>query len=129
MTYRVVLLIGASIVAVSPFDARAQEGDATAGATVFKKCATCHVVDSDTNKVGPSLNKLFGRKAGTHPNFAYSTGMKAAGDDGLVWDEAALRDYLHNPKAKVKGTKMAFVGVKDEQEITNLIAYLKQYSQ
>ena len=129
MTYRVVLLIGASIVAVSSFNARAQEGDATAGATVFKKCATCHVVDSDTNKVGPSLNKLFGRKAGTHPNFAYSTGMKAAGDGGLVWDEAALRDYLHNPKAKVKGTKMAFVGVKDEQEITNLIAYLKQYSQ
>lgn len=129
MTYRVVLLIGASIVAVSSLDALAQEGDATAGATVFKKCATCHVVDSDTNKVGPSLNKLFGRKAGTHPNFAYSTGMKAAGDGGLVWDEATLRDYLHNPKAKVKGTKMAFVGVKDEQEITNLIAYLKQYSQ
>ncbi|WP_105429291.1 cytochrome c family protein [Neorhizobium sp. T6_25] len=129
MTYRVVLLIGASIVAVSSFNARAQEGDATAGATVFKKCATCHTADSDTNKVGPSLNKLFGRKAGTHPNFAYSTGMKAAGDGGLVWDEAALRDYLHNPKAKVKGTKMAFVGVKDEQEITNLIAYLKQYSQ
>jgi cytochrome c len=129
MTYRVVLLIAASIVAVSSLDALAQEGDATAGATVFKKCATCHVVDSDTNKVGPSLNKLFGRKAGTHPNFAYSTGMKAAGDGGLVWDEAALRDYLHNPKAKVKGTKMAFVGVKDEQEITNLIAYLKQYSQ
>ncbi|MBP2560769.1 cytochrome c [Neorhizobium galegae] len=129
MTYRVVLWIGASIVAVSSLDAQAQEGDATAGATVFKKCATCHIVDSDTNKVGPSLNKLFGRKAGTHPNFAYSTGMKEAGDGGLVWDEATLRDYLHNPKAKVKGTKMAFVGVKDEQEITNLIAYLKQYSQ
>ncbi|MDQ0133546.1 cytochrome c [Neorhizobium galegae] len=129
MTYRVVLWIGASIVAVSSLDAQAQEGDAAAGATVFKKCATCHIVDSDTNKVGPSLNKLFGRKAGTHPNFAYSTGMKEAGDGGLVWDEATLRDYLHNPKAKVKGTKMAFVGVKDEQEITNLIAYLKQYSQ
>ncbi|CDN52186.1 c-type cytochrome [Neorhizobium galegae] len=129
MTHRVILLIGASIVAVSSFDAAAQEGDATAGATVFKKCATCHIVDSDTNKVGPSLNKLFGRKAGTHPNFAYSTGMKEAGDGGLVWDEATLRDYLHNPKAKVKGTKMAFVGLKDEQEITNLIAYLKQYSQ
>jgi cytochrome c len=129
MTYRVILLIGASIVAISSLEARAQGGDATAGAVVFKKCATCHVVDSDTNKVGPSLNKLFGRKAGTHSNFAYSTGMKAAGDGGLVWDEAALRDYLHNPKAKVKGTKMAFVGVKDEQEITNLIAYLKQYSQ
>ncbi|WP_276314750.1 c-type cytochrome [Rhizobium changzhiense] len=127
--YRVVLLIATAITALSPGNAGAQEGDATAGATVFKKCVTCHVADSDTNKVGPSLNKLFGRKAGTHPGFAYSTGMKAAGDGGLVWDEATLRDYLHNPKAKVKGTKMAFVGVKDEQEITNLIAYLKQYSQ
>ncbi|MBX5225609.1 MULTISPECIES: cytochrome c family protein [Rhizobium] len=129
MDYRVILLIAASVIALSPPNAGAQEGDATAGATVFKKCATCHIVESDTNKVGPSLNKLFGRKAGTHPDFAYSAGMKAAGEGGLVWDETTLRDYLHNPKAKVKGTKMAFAGVKDDQEITNLIAYLKQYSQ
>ena len=129
MDYRAVLLIATSVMALSPGPAGAQEGDATAGATVFKKCATCHVAESDTNKVGPSLNKLFGRKAGTHPNFAYSSSMKEAGEGGLVWDEAALRDYLHNPKAKVKGTKMAFVGVKDDQEITDLIAYLKQYSQ
>ncbi|WHO75190.1 cytochrome c family protein [Rhizobium sp. BT03] len=129
MDYRVVLLIAAVVTALFPTNAGAQEGDATAGATVFKKCATCHVVESDTNKVGPSLNKLFGRKAGTHPDFAYSAGMKAAGEGGLVWDETVLRDYLHNPKAKVKGTKMAFVGVKDDKEITDLIAYLKQYSQ
>jgi cytochrome c len=127
--YRVVLLIGLSVIALSPGKSGAQEGDATAGAVVFKKCATCHVVESDTNKVGPSLNKVFGRKAGTHPDFAYSPAMKAAGEGGLVWDETVLRDYLHNPKAKVKGTKMAFVGVKDDQEITDLIAYLKQYSQ
>ena len=126
--YRVVLLIAIPVIALSPAYAGAQEGDATAGATVFKKCATCHVADSDTNKVGPSLNGLFGRTAGTHPGFAYSSGMKAAGEGGLVWDEATLRDYLHNPKAKVKGTKMAFAGVKDDQEITNLVAYLKQYS-
>ncbi|PCD66030.1 c-type cytochrome [Rhizobium phaseoli] len=129
MDYRVVLLIATSVMALSPGVAGAQEGDPTAGATVFKKCATCHIADSDTNKVGPSLNKLFGRKAGTHPNFAYSSSMKEAGESGLVWDEATLRDYLHNPKAKVKGTKMAFAGVKDDQEITDLIAYLKQYSQ
>jgi cytochrome c len=127
--YRVVLLIGLSVIALSPGKSGAQEGDATAGAVVFKKCATCHVVESDTNKVGPSLNKVLGRKAGTHPDFAYSPAMKAAGEGGLVWDETVLRDYLHNPKAKVKGTKMAFVGVKDDQEITDLIAYLKQYSQ
>jgi cytochrome c len=126
--YRVVLLIAASVIVLSPAGAGAQEGDATAGAEVFKKCATCHIADSDTNKVGPSLNGLFGRKAGTHPNFAYSASMKDAGDGGLVWDEATLRDYLHNPRVKVKGTKMAFVGLKDDQEITNLIAYLKQYS-
>ena len=128
MDYRDILLISASVIALSSFDARAQEGDAAAGATVFKKCATCHIVESDKNKVGPSLNGLFGRKAGTHPDFAYSAAMKAAGDSGVVWDETALRDYLHNPKAKVKGTKMAFAGLKDDQEITDLIAYLKQYS-
>ena len=128
MDYRDILLISASIIALSSFDARAEEGDATAGATVFKKCAICHIVDTDKNKVGPSLNGLFGRKAGTHPDFAYSAGMKAAGDGGLVWDETTLRDYLHNPKVKVKGTKMAFVGLKGDQDITDLIAYLKQYS-
>ncbi|EJZ16960.1 cytochrome c family protein (plasmid) [Rhizobium sp. Pop5] len=128
MNYRVVLLIAASVIVFSSADAGAQQGDATAGATVFKKCATCHIVESDTNKVGPSLNGLFGRKAGTHPDFAYSASMKEAGDGGLVWDEATLRDYLHNPRVKVKGTKMAFVGLKDDQEITDLIAYLKQYS-
>ncbi|WP_455270466.1 c-type cytochrome [Rhizobium herbae] len=127
MDYRDILLIGASVIALSSFDAQAQEGDATAGATVFKKCAICHIVDSDKNKVGPSLNGLFGRKAGTHPDYAYSAGMKAAGDGGLVWDETTLREYLHNPKTKVKGTKMAFVGLKGDDDISNLIAYLKQY--
>ncbi|MBB5575707.1 MULTISPECIES: c-type cytochrome [Rhizobium] len=111
-----------------PLDALAQEGDATAGATVFKKCAICHIAETDQNKVGPSLNGLFGRTAGTHPNFAYSPAMQQAGKDGLVWNETSLRDYLHAPQAKVKGTKMTFTGIKDDTEITNLIAYLKQYS-
>jgi len=122
-----VLTIGLLATHLCPHSALAQEGDAEAGAAIFKKCATCHVVDSDKNKVGPSLKGLFGRKAGTHPDFSYSSGMKAAGEGGLVWDETTLRDYLHNPKAKVKGTKMAFAGVKKDDEITNLIAYLKQF--
>lgn len=125
-----VLLIGLSVAVLSVIQARAQDaGDATAGATVFKKCAACHVADTDKNKVGPSLNGLFGRTAGTHPNFNYSPAMKAAGTGGLVWDTASLRDYLHDPKAKVPGTKMAFPGLKDDTEISNLEAYLKQYSQ
>ncbi|WP_223217389.1 c-type cytochrome [Rhizobium cauense] len=118
-----------SLICLHTSAAIAQEGDAAAGETVFKKCAVCHVADTDKNKVGPSLNHLFGRTAGTHPDFAYSPAMKAAGTAGLVWDENSLRDYLHNPKLKVKGTKMVFVGLKDDGEILNLIAYLKQFSQ
>jgi len=118
-----------SLICLPTSAAIAQEGDAAAGETVFKKCAVCHVADTDKNKVGPSLNHLFGRTAGTHPDFAYSPAMKAAGTAGLVWDENSLRDYLHNPKLKVKGTKMVFVGLKDDGEILNLIAYLKQFSQ
>lgn len=106
----------------------AQEGDAAAGETVFKKCAICHVVDKDTNKVRPSLLGVFGRTAGTHADFKYSTAMVDAGKAGLVWDATTLRDYLHNPKAKVKGTKMVFPGLKDDADIANLLAYLKQYS-
>jgi cytochrome c len=128
MRYSVVF-IGLCLAGLCPPSAPAQEGDAEAGATVFKKCSACHVADTDKNKVGPSLKGLFGRKAGTHPDFNYSSGMKVAGDGGLVWDEASLRDYLHNPKAKVKGTKMAFAGVKKDDDITNLIAYLKQFPQ
>ncbi|KQV66079.1 cytochrome c family protein [Rhizobium sp. Root1220] len=108
--------------------ALAQEGDPAAGAVVFKKCAICHNAETDQNKIGPALNGVFGRTAGTHPNFAYSAAMRTAGADGLVWDETTLRDYLHDPKLKVKGTKMAFVGLKDDADITNLTAYLKQFS-
>jgi cytochrome c len=117
-----------SLICLSASSAIAQEGDVAAGETVFKKCAVCHIADTDKNKVGPSLNHLFGRTAGTHPDFAYSAAMKAAGTAGLVWDEATLRDYLHDPKLKVKGTKMVFVGLKDDGDITNLLAYLKQFS-
>ncbi|MCK3776841.1 cytochrome c family protein [Ensifer sesbaniae] len=124
-----VVALAFSTTSLCPIAALAQEGDAAAGETVFKKCATCHIADSDTNKVGPSLNHVLGRTAGTHPDFSYSKAMVEAGKGGLVWDEATLRDYLKNPKAKVKGTKMAFAGLKDDTEISNLIAYLKQYSQ
>ena len=117
-----------SISCLAASAAAAQEGDAAAGEAVFKKCAICHVVDKDANKVGPSLHGVFGRTAGTHADFKYSAAMVDAGKAGLVWDATTLRDYLHNPKAKVKGTKMVFPGLKDDNDITNLLAYLKQYS-
>lgn len=95
---------------------RAEAQDAAAGETVFKKCAPCHVANEDKNKIGPSLNGVIGRTAGTHPNFTYSKAMVEAGAGGLVWDEANLTTYLHDPKALVKGTKMAFVGLKKDEE-------------
>lgn len=117
-----------SSLALCPTAGLAQEGDAEAGAVVFKKCAACHVVDKDQNKVGPSLQDIIGKTAGTHPGFRYSQAMIEAGEGGLVWDEATLREYLQSPKAMIKGTKMVFPGLKKEEDISNVIAYLKQYS-
>jgi cytochrome c len=102
--------------------------DAAAGEKVFAKCKACHNADTDKNKVGPSLMGVIGRTAGTHPGFAYSAAMTDAGKRGIVWDEPTLTTYLHDPKAFVKGTKMAFPGLKTDQETADVIAYLKQFS-
>ena len=102
--------------------------DAAAGEKVFAKCKACHIADEDKNKIGPSLMGVIGKTAGTHPGFKYSNAMVEAGQGGLVWDEATLTTYLHDPKATVKGTKMAFVGLKKDDEIADVIAYLKQFS-
>jgi len=102
--------------------------DAAAGEKVFAKCKACHVADEDKNKIGPSLMGVIGRTAGTYAGFKYSKAMVDAGAGGLVWDDANLTTYLHDPKAVVKGTKMAFPGLKKDDEIANVIAYLKQFT-
>lgn len=102
--------------------------DAAAGEKVFAKCRACHTADANQNKVGPSLMGVIGRKAGTHEGFKYSAAMSDAGQNGVVWDDTTLTTYLHDPKAFVKGTKMAFVGLKADKEIADVIAYLKQFS-
>lgn len=107
---------------------QSQAQDAAAGEKVFTKCKVCHVADKDQNKVGPSLSGVIGRTAGTHPGFSYSQAMVAAGKSGVKWDEPTLTTYLHDPKAMVKGTKMAFAGLKDDKDVANVIAYLKQFS-
>lgn len=104
------------------------EGDAVAGEKVFKKCAACHVVDSDDKKVGPSLKEVIGRTAGTHADFKYSKPMIDAGAGGLVWNDETLAGYLADPKGYMKGNKMSFAGLKKEEDIANVIAYLKQFS-
>ncbi len=105
----------------------AQEGDVAAGEIVFKKCGVCHNIDSDKAKVGPSLQGVIGRQPGTKEGFKYSKAMTDFGA-GKVWDEAQLTTYLANPRAVVKGTKMAFAGLKDPADIANVIAYVKTFS-
>jgi cytochrome c len=105
--------------------ASAAAQDLKAGETSFKKCLPCHSIgDGATNKLGPELNGLDGRTAGTAPAYSYSDANK---NSGLVWSEAVFKDYIANPMAKIPGTKMAFPGIKNETEIGNLWAYLKQF--
>jgi cytochrome c len=109
--------------AVAAHGARAQ--DVAAGEQSFKKCFACHSIgEGARNKVGPELNGLDGRHSGTAPDYHYS---EANEKSGIVWNEATFKEYIKDPRAKIPGTKMIFPGIKNETEITNLWAYLKQF--
>lgn len=102
--------------------------DADNGAEVFKRCRACHDVgEKAKNKVGPLLNGIVGRKAGTIEGFNYSDANRKAGADGWVWTEEKMMEYLLNPRAAMPGNKMAYAGLKDEQDRKDLIAYLKKF--
>lgn len=101
------------------------DGDAKAGAVIFKKCTACHTATEAKNKVGPSLMGVVGRKVASVDGFKYSDAMKAFGADGKVWDDVHLTAYLANPKAAVAKNKMAFPGLKKPEDIQNVIAYLR----
>src|SRR6188768_3121929 len=99
--------------------------DAAAGEKVFGVCKACHQIgETAKNNVGPQLNGIIGRKSGTVPGYNYSAANK---DSGITWDEATFREYIKDPKAKIPGTKMIYAGLKDEQRINDLLAYLKQF--
>jgi cytochrome c len=117
------LVVASAVIVASVGGACAQ--DLAAGEQSFKKCLPCHSVGEDAkNKVGPLLNGLEGRKSGTIEGYNYTEANK---NSGITWDEAQFRDYIQDPRAKIKGTKMVFAGIKSENEITNLWAYLKQF--
>jgi cytochrome c len=117
------LVVVAALITASAAAGLAQ--DVEKGANSFKKCLPCHSIGPGAkNKIGPELNGLDGRKAGSVPNFNYSDTNK---NSGIVWDEATFKEYIKDPRAKIPGTKMTFPGIKNEQEINDLWAYLKQF--
>jgi cytochrome c len=109
--------------------ATAQEASVEEGAEVFKKCRACHDVGPQAkNKVGPLLNGIIGRQAGTIEGFTYSDANKQAGAKGLAWTEDVMFKYLEAPLSFMPGTKMAFAGLKDPQDRKDVIAYLKTFA-
>lgn len=99
--------------------------DAATGERVFKQCASCHQVGVNAHGgFGPQLNGVFGRRAGSTADFAYSDAMKTS---GIVWDERSLAAFVRDPGKVVPGTKMRFWGIGDENQVKALLAYLRTY--
>ena len=120
------LTLAAAALALFAASQAAVAQDVKAGEQSFRKCRPCHDVGEGAhNKVGPQLNGIDGRKAGTAADYDYSDANKKS---GITWDEANFKEYIHGPAAKIPGTKMTFPGIKSDKEIGDLWAYLKQFN-
>jgi cytochrome c len=95
------------------------------GAAAFQKCASCHAVGPNAHAAfGPQLNGLFGRRAGSTPDYVYSDAMKHS---NIVWNDATLAAFLRDPHQVVPGTRMRFWGIGNEKEIAALLAHLRTF--
>lgn len=118
----IVVIVIVSLMALNS----ASAADAAAGEKVYRKCKACHAIDKGgRHKVGPILFSIMGRKAGTVEGFRFSRAMKKA---GITWDAATLRKFLANPKRVVKGTRMAFAGIRKDKDLDDIIAYIETTS-
>jgi len=122
------------VFAILATPAAALDGNADAGKKVFAKCGVCHGIGDTKKPIGPNLNNVVGRTAGTQPEFlakgnaGYSKAMIAAGAAGQVWTEDQILEYITDPKKKVPGNKMAFPGLPKEQDRVDVLAYIKTFS-
>jgi cytochrome c len=115
----------AAAVLIAPSTGAGLAQNVEKGANVFKQCQVCHSIGPGAkNKVGPELNGLDGRAAGTVPNFDYSDANR---NSGVVWNEENFKAYVKYPRAFVPNTKMIFGGLKDQQQVNDLWAYVKQF--
>jgi cytochrome c len=122
---RWILMAPLILAALTPRAAAA--GDAGAGQKVFAfHCTRCHQIGvTAKNAVGPKLNGLFGRPAGSIEGYRYSPANKKS---GIVWDEATFREYIKAPKAKIPDTKMEFPGLKADKDIDDIVVFLNQFA-
>jgi cytochrome c len=119
-----ILLASAAFVFVG-IAGQAQAQDVAAGERSWNKCRACHQIgETARNGVGPIMNGLFGRKSGTIEGYNYTEANK---NSGITWDAATFAEYIKNPRARIPGTKMAFAGIPNEQEIKDLTAFLMQF--
>jgi cytochrome c len=126
MKLRHTVMVATLAFATPAVGALAAEGDPAAGETLFKqKCAVCHKIgEGAKNFVGPEMNGIIGRKAGSVAGYSYSDGVKNA---GFEWDSAKLHTWLTDPKAMIPGTKMIFPGLPKESDRDNVVAYISQF--
>ena len=119
------LLVHAALLIVLSALQAASAQDLSAGERSYNKCRACHQVgETAKNGVGPELNGLFGRHTGAVEGYSYSAANKGA---NITWDEATFAEYIKDPKGKIPGTKMVFAGIKNEKEVADLTAFLKQF--
>jgi cytochrome c len=99
----------------------------SAGEAVFNRCKVCHsLVAGGHSPVGPDLHGLYGRTAGTAPGFSFSPAMQKS---GVVWNDDTLAKFLRDPQGFIPGNRMGFPGIKDDKQLGDLLAYLKQATQ
>ena len=105
-------------------------GDAEAGARIFaRECGACHQIgEGAVHRIGPQLNRIFDRRAGSHADFSYSRPLARMGADGLVWRLDTLEAYVENPRALVSGTRMSYRGLRDAGQRSDLLAYVRAFS-
>jgi cytochrome c2 len=116
--------IQATVLALAMIGSAHAAGDPEKGKQIFNsRCKACHALEPDKRGIGPTLHGLFGRKAGSLPDYNYSAAMKSS---GVTWNDDTLRQYLSDPHKFIPGDKMMFAGIKDEAQLDGLIAYLKE---